>query len=68
MKVNESIKNTDNFIINKNGEILAIKNDSDDDLHIGGNCTKEKLLNAKVKETNILKGMFADYKIIRLEG
>ena len=61
MKVNEVIKMTNNFIVVKNGKILALNNEGEEN---GIIC--DSILNSEVEKTYIIKGLYADYTRITL--
>ena len=54
MITSEAIRNNNNFIITKDGKILAI------------NSINEKLVNVEVKKIQIVKGIYSDITCIRL--
>jgi len=54
MNVSEAIKNTNNFVITRNGKILAI------------NKVKEELSDIEVKKVQILYGLYADITAVRV--
>lgn len=65
MKVIEAIKNKSNFVITRNGNILAINNE--DKIHFGKNSklSKNDILNMEVLKINKING-HTDYLGIRI--
>ncbi len=64
MKLNEAIKNKDNFLITKDGQILGIKNENCE-LEFGDNVP-ENILESEIKKIEVIKGMIADITCFRL--
>lgn len=54
MKVSEVIKNTNNYVITKEGKILGINN------------TKDELLNLEVQKVQVIEGLIEDLTCIRI--
>jgi len=65
MTVKEFIKNKDNFIITRNGGILAIKNKGHK-INFGKSATGTSFLNEEIRSTDITKGLYADLTGIRI--
>lgn len=65
MKVKEFIRNKDNFIITRNGEILGIKNEGQK-IGYGKNTTDTSFLNEEIKSIEIIRGLYADVTGIRI--
>lgn len=59
MTVKEFIKDKNNFIITRNGEILGIKNDAGSQIDVS-------ILSEEIKSIDIIKGLYADITGIRL--
>lgn len=65
MTVKEFIKNKDNFIITKQGEILGIKNEGHE-ISFGKGTTDTSFLNEEVGKAETIKGVIEDITVIRI--
>ena len=64
MKVLEAINNKANYVITKNGEFLAIKNNKD--IRFGTGLSSKEVLNMEVVKEERLKGLIEDVYCIRV--
>lgn len=66
MLVKNAIKKSNNIIILKECNIIALRNGENDTLNFGDKSIKQEILNSEIKRITEIKGLYADYMQIIL--